>query len=62
MNVGKATKAESGGEVTSQHPRGAPNTEQRSGESQRLRPEAGQKVNLPELPLAPSRGPERHKG
>jgi hypothetical protein len=61
MNAGKATKAESGGGMTSQHPRGAVSTEQRSGEAQRLKAGAGQQANLPEEPLAHSRGLERHK-
>jgi hypothetical protein len=41
MNVGKATKAESGGGVTSQSPRGATSAEQRLGEAQRQTVGAG---------------------
>jgi hypothetical protein len=46
MNVGKATKAESKGGATSQPPRGAASTKQRSGEEQRLRGGMELKANL----------------
>jgi hypothetical protein len=44
--VGKPTKAKSGGEMTSQSPKGAASTEQRSGEAQGLKEQVGQQVNL----------------
>jgi hypothetical protein len=43
MNLGKATKAESRGGVTSQPLRGASSTEQKSGEAQSLTVGAGDK-------------------
>jgi hypothetical protein len=43
----KAKKVESGGEATSQPPRGAVSTKQRSGEVQRMRVGMGWQANLP---------------
>jgi hypothetical protein len=45
--AGKAKKAETGGGVTSQPPRGAATNQQRLGDAQRLRAGVGQQASLP---------------